>query len=153
MPQKHTFSLRYVLVLLAIVSLCLVAYSECRIYSIAGSAFTLAVSLAFVRRLKTLVVVGIVAFSLIWIVTIADVLWHGPVTKNHNERLADIARSNQLVGKSKQFAVSLLGEPTSTYDNPNGVTLNYAPFRNFPGGKFQVHCEYGAVYSIELYDD
>ena len=153
MPQKHTLSLRYILVLLAIVSLCLVAYPECRIYSIAAAAFTLAVSLMFVRQLKTLVVFGITAFSLTWIVTFADIFWRGPVTSNHNVRLARIAGSNQLVGKSKQFAVSLLGEPTSTYDNPNGVTLNYAPFKNFPFGKFQVHCKNGTVYSIELYDD
>lgn len=153
MLPKRTFSLRYFFVLLAIVSLCLVAYPECRIYSIAAAAFTLAVSLAFVRQLKTLIVFGIVVFPLIWIVTFVDVLWRGPVTKNHNAQLARMANANQLVGKTSQFAVSLLGEPTSTFDHPNGVTLNYAPFKYFPFGTFQVHCEQGIVRSIELYDD
>ena len=118
-----------------------------------GAASILLIASLFLRRIRTLAIAGALAFALIWLATVVDVLFHGPATQHHNQRLSRIAKQNQLIGKPKETAVLLLGEPTSTFDARNGQTLNYAPFRYFPHGVVQLHCDDGVVTSIELYDD
>jgi len=152
-PNNQTVSLKFLLTTIVVVSLCLAPYPVCRIYSLVGAVSVLLISALFIRRLRSLVVAGGFTFAFIGLATMVDVLIHGPATQHHNQRLARIAQSNQLVGKSKETAISLLGVPTSTFDMTNGQTLNYAPFRYFPHGIFQVHCRSGVVISIELYDD
>ena len=153
LPKTQTLSLSYLFLLVGFVGLCLAVYPSCRVYSIIGAILIFMFAIAFVRRIRTLAVAGAFAFALIWIATIVDVLFHGPATQHHNQRLAEIAYSNQLIGKPKETAIALLGTPTSTFDTRNGETLNYAPFRCFPHGIVQVHCKDRVVSSIELYDD
>ena len=153
MPNNRDVSLRYAFALLAALSLCLAAYPTCRMYSIIGGAVLLVCSLIFTRRPRTVLLVGIFASATIWGAALTDALLHGPITRRHNQRLAGIVQSHQLVGKSRTVAMSFLGSPTSTFAESNIVTLNYSPFKYFPHGIFQVHCEHETVVSIELYDD
>ena len=151
--MNQSVSLRYLLVLVALACLCLITYSACRVYSLVGTALFLIFAIAFCRKPLTLAFMGLIAMSTIVIITMADVVCHGPVTTHHNQRLANTIQSNQLIGKSKEFAITVLGSPTSRYSLRSGETLNYAPFRLLNGGQVQLHCKNGMVGSIELYDD
>ena len=151
--SKKTISPQYAFMLFVILSLCLASYPHCRLYSIIGLAVFLFVSLIFIRRLRGLAIGGALTLSITYVATLGDVLFHGPAIQFHNQRLARCVRSHKLIGESVDTVIATLGPPTSRFDNTNGESLNYAPFRYFPYGVFQVHCSAGKASSIELYDD
>lgn len=153
MKKRQSISFKYVFVMMGMACLHLATYPACQVYSLIGLSFFLLFCLSFVRRLSWLAAIGVVSFALIWTATFGYVLFHGPVTRNYNNRLAQIVYTNQLIGERIDAAVELLGPPTSRFESENGETFNYAPFRFFPNGEFQLHCSRERIRSLELFDD
>ena len=153
MDRRQPISLKYLMVAIAIVCLILTNYVACGVYCLVGLVAFLLIAMFVVRRVLPMVIVGIAMLLLIWCVTVGDVVLHGPVTRYHNTRLENLVFSNQLIGQPSDAALEVLGSPTFKYKTQRGETWNYAPFRLFPYGKFQVHCKNDHVLSIELYDD
>lgn len=98
---------------------------------------------------------------LVFVVTTAEGLMHGPLTTAFNEEMGRRARDAGLMGSSQNEVERVLGPATFVWSKeadvsrgePASKTFNFARWSWVPAGVFQVHCANGVVVGLEQLDD